>query len=197
MLTLYMVQLGGRPKGRLIEQHDIFFGVAGQLPELITDINNHWPEVKNKWHIDSYRAITKVDNYTIKLIETNEQVENNSDLKLFFINLGGYQQGSFEEFHYKLLVVAASQADAIKQAKQSEFYKTFTFKDKDSFFDAASHIDDKVEVDIDDIYNVGDLVSNIQLLIEPIVEMETSNIEIKEDKEYVGYLSIKNLRKVS
>ena len=46
MLTLYMVQLGGRPKGRLIEQHDIFFGVAGQLPELITDINNHWPEVK-------------------------------------------------------------------------------------------------------------------------------------------------------
>lgn len=197
MLTLYMVQLGGRPKGRLIEQHDIFFGVAGQLPELITDINNHWPEVKNKWHIDSYRAITKVDNYTIKLIETNEQVENNSDLKLFFINLGGYQQGSFEEFHYKLLVVAASQADAIKQAKQSEFYKTFTFKDKNSLFDAASHIDDKFEVDIDDIYNVGDLVSNIQLLIEPIIEMETSNIEIKEDKEYVGYLSIKNLRKVS
>lgn len=197
MLTLYMVQLGGRPKGRLIEQHDIFFGVAGQLPELITDINNHWPEVKNKWHIDSYRAITKVDNYTIKLIETNEQVENNSDLKLFFINLGGYQQGSFEEFHYKLLVVAASQADAIKQAKQSEFYKTFTFKDDESPFDAASHIDDKFEVDIDDIYNVGDLVSNIQLLIEPIVEMETSNIEIKEDKEYVGYLSIKNLRKVS
>ncbi|MGP5372939.1 DUF1543 domain-containing protein [Psychrobacter alimentarius] len=197
MLTLYMVQLGGRPKGRLIEQHDIFFGVAGQLPELITDINNHWPEIKNKWHIDSYRAITKVDNYTIKLIETNEQVENNSDLKLFFINLGGYQQGSFEEFHYKLLVVAASQADAIKQAKQSEFYKTFTFKDKNSFFDAASHIDDKFEVDIDDIYNVGDLVSNIQLLIEPIVEMGMSDIEMKEDKEYVGYLSIKNLRKLS
>lgn len=98
MLTLYMVQLGGRPKGRLIEQHDIFFGVAGQLPELITDINNHWPEVKNKWHIDSYRAITKVDNYTIKLIETNEQVENNSDLKLFFINLGGYQQGVLKSF---------------------------------------------------------------------------------------------------
>lgn len=24
MLTLFMVQLGGRPKGRLIEQHDIF-----------------------------------------------------------------------------------------------------------------------------------------------------------------------------
>ena len=196
MPTLYMVQLGGRPKGRLIEQHDIFFGVANQLHELIADINSHWPEVKNKWHIDSYRAITKVGDYSIKLLESNEQVENSSDLKLFFINLGGYQQGSFEEFHYKLLIVATSQADAIKQAKQSEFYKTFTFKDRATPFNAASHIDDKFEVDVDDIYNVNDLIPNIQLLIEPIVNTENS-LETEEDKEYVGYLSIKKLRKLS
>lgn len=48
MLTLYMVQLGGRPKGRLIEQHDIFFGAASQVSDLIGDINEHWPEVKNR-----------------------------------------------------------------------------------------------------------------------------------------------------
>lgn len=195
MLTLYMVQLGARPKGRLIEQHDIFFGVANQVSELVEDINQHWPEVKNKWHIDSYRAITKVDGYTIKLVESGEQVSKDADLKLFFINLGGYQQGSFEEFHDKLLIVATSQAEAIKQAKQSEFYKQFTFKDKDSPFNAASHIDDKFEVDIDEIYNVNDLLSNVQLLIEPIVDID--GVDIKEDKEYVGYLSIKNLRKLS
>ena len=34
MPTLFMVQLGGRPKGRLIEQHDILFGVANQVSEL-------------------------------------------------------------------------------------------------------------------------------------------------------------------
>ncbi|MCG3879314.1 DUF1543 domain-containing protein [Psychrobacter sp. Ps6] len=195
MLTLYMAQLGGRPKGRLIEQHDIFFGVANHVSELVEDINQHWPEVKNKWHIDSYRAITKVDGYAIKLVESDKQVNKETDLKLFFINLGGYQQGSFEEFHYKLLIVATSQAQAIKQAKQSEFYKQFTFKDKDSPFDAASHIDDKFEVDIDDIYNVNDLLSNVQLLIEPIVDAD--GVDIKEDKKYVGYLSIKNLRKLS
>ena len=197
MLTLYMVQLGARPKGRLIEQHDIFFGVANHVSELVGDINQHWPEVKNKWHIDSYRAITKVDGYTIKLVETSEQITKGADLKLFFINLGGYQQGSFEEFHYKLLIVATSQAQAIKQAKQNEFYKQFTFKDDESPFDAASHIDDKFEVDIDDIYNVNDLLSNVQLLIEPIAEIGESDIEIGEDKEYVGYLSIKNLKKLS
>ena len=193
MLTLYMIQLGGRPKGRLIEQHDIFFGVANQVSELVDDINQHWPEVKNKWHIDSYRAITKIDNFAIKLIESSEQVENSADLKLFFINLGGYQQGSFEEFHYKLLIVAPNQADAIKQAKKSDFYKQFTFKDEASPFDAASHIDDKFEVDIDDIYNVNDLLSNIQLVIEHI--SDTDDLAI-EDQEYVGYLSIKNLKKL-
>lgn len=194
-----MVQLGGRPKGRLIEQHDIFFGVANQVSELVNHINNHWPEVKNKWHIDSYRAITKVDNYSIKLIEsnsTNSEVDSSNDLKLFFINLGGYQQGSFEEFHHKLLIVAATQADAIKQAKQSQFYKQFTYKDKDSPFNAASHIDDKFEVDIDDIYNVNDLISNLQILIEPIDNDSHALANAEDDKEYVGYLSIKNLRKL-
>ncbi|MGB2784885.1 DUF1543 domain-containing protein [Psychrobacter sp.] len=196
MPTLFMVQLGGRPKGRLIEQHDIFFGVANQVSELIDDINNHWPEVNNKWHIDSYRAITKVGNHTVKLIESDNQAANDNGLKLFFINLGGYQRGSFEEFHHKLLIVAATQAEAIKQAKQSTFYKEFTFKDKDTPFNAASHIDDKFEVDIDDIYNVNDLVSNIQILIEPRIHNSHELANADEDKEYVGYLSIKNLRKL-
>ena len=196
MPTLFMVQLGGRPKGRLIEQHDIFFGVANQVSELVDDINHHWPEVKNKWHIDSYRAITKVGNHTVKLIESDNQAENDNGLKLFFINLGGYQRGSFEEFHHKLLIVAATQADAIKQAKQSTFYKEFTFKDKDSPFNAASHIDDKFQVDIDDIYDVNDLVSNIQILIEPRIHNSHELANADEDKEYVGYLSIKNLRKL-
>lgn len=196
MPTLFMVQLGGRPKGRLIEQHDIFFGVANQVSELIDDINNHWLEVNNKWHIDSYRAITKVGNHTVKLIESDNQAANDNGFKLFFINLGGYQRGSFEEFHHKLLIVADNQTEAIKQAKQSTFYKEFTFKDKDSPFNAASHIDDKFEVDIDDIYNVNDLVSNIQILIEPMINNSHELANADEDKEYVGYLSIKNLRKL-
>ena len=173
----------------------MFFGVANQVSELIDDINQHWPEVKNKWHIDSYRAISKVDNYAIKLVESSNQAQSANDLKLFFINLGGYQRGSFEEFHYKLLIVAATQADAIKQAKQSEFYKAFTYKDKESPFNAASHIDDKFEVDIDDIYNVNDLIPNVRLLIEPITN-DNNEFANTDDKEYVGYLSIKNLRRL-
>lgn len=195
MPTLFMVQLGGRPKGRLIEQHDMFFGVADELVELIPAINEHWPEVNNKWHVDSYRAVTRVDGYRIDWVaqaETQDEADNASALKLFFINLGGYLPGDFEEYHHKLLIVAPTQAEAIKQAKQSDFYKKYSFKDKDTPFNAASHIDDKHQVDVDDIYNVSELLSAGSL---QITKDKAATAAI-EDKSYIGYLSIKNLRKL-
>lgn len=208
MATLFMVQLGGRPKGRLIEQHDMFFGVADELIELIPAINEHWPEVKNKWHVDSYRAVTRVAGYRIdwrakvelktesaaSLEEAldGESHDHDRELKLFFINLGGYLPDDFEEYHHKLLIVAPSQAEAIKQAKQSDFYKKYSFKDKDTPFNAASHIDDKHQVDIDEIYDVNELLPAGSLQI----TADTTDVPPIEDKSYIGYLSIKNLRKL-
>lgn len=34
-MNLYMLKIGATPKGRLIEQHDIFFGIADDVRELI------------------------------------------------------------------------------------------------------------------------------------------------------------------
>lgn len=194
---LYMIQLGGRPKGRLIEQHDMFFGVAEHISDLIPAINEHWPEVKNKWHIDSYREVTKVGEYRINWSESSLDVaENNTQgLKLFFINLGGYLPNDFEEYHHKLLIVASTQADAIKQAKQSEFYKTFSFKDKDTPINAASHVDDKRQVDVDEIYQVDSLLPSGRLLISPCNNGELTGDQRCEDKVFVGYLSIKSFNK--
>ena len=199
MATLFMVQLGGRPKGRLIEQHDMFFGVADELIELIPAINEHWPEVKNKWHVDSYRAVTRVGGYRIDWVSQDEsdsanenQADDATNLKLFFINLGGYLPDDFEEYHHKLLIVAPTQAEAIKQAKQSDFYKKYSFKDKDTPFNAASHIDDKHQVDIDEIYDVNELLPAGSLQI----TADTTDVPPIEDKSYIGYLSIKNLRKL-
>ncbi len=197
MPTVFMVQLGGRPKGRLIEQHDMFFGVADTLIELIPAINQHWPEVKDKWHIDSYRKVTSVGGYHIdwvaKIDSDAAPISNAgdaADLKLYFINLGGYLPDDFEEYHHKLLIVAPTQAEAVKQAKQSDFYKRFTFKDKDTPFNAASHIDDKLLVDVDEIHNVNELLGAGRLQI----SLDKTAVERTEDKAYIGYLSIKNLR---
>ena len=193
MPTLFMIGLGGRPKGRLIEQHDMFFGVAEHLSELIPAINAHWPEVKNKWHIDAYRPVTAVDNYRIKWVEdvSTDTESDLSDMKLYFINLGGYLAQDFEEYHHKLLIVAPSQAEAVKQAKQSEFYRKYSFNDKDTPFNAASHIDDKLLVDIDEIYNVNDLLSSGYLQI-----TRHQDEPVEQDKLFIGYLSINKLKKL-
>lgn len=199
--TLFMIKIGARPKGRLIEQHDVFFGVGEKIGDFVDAINQHWPEVKNAWHLDAYRAVTVVGNYQIRWqhddLDNEAQLsaapkpESETELKLFFINLGGYLPEEFEEYHHKLLVVATSQAEAIKQAKRSEFYKKFSFQDKATPFNAASHIDDKQQVDVDDIYNVNDLLNKGRLVI------TQSQNPLVDDKAFIGYLSLKKLRTLS
>jgi hypothetical protein len=55
-----------------------------------------WPEAKGKIHIDAWREVTIVDNFSIEIV-AKKTVSNN----LFFINLGGYKENEFEEYHYK------------------------------------------------------------------------------------------------
>lgn len=214
MPTLFMIKIGARPKGRLIEQHDIFFGVGERIGDFVEPINDYWPEVKNKWHLDAYRQVTVVDHYRIqwqptadisKMGSIGSVPDKEEKLKLFFINLGGYLAGEFEEFHHKLLIVAPTQADAIKQAKKTTFYQRYSFQDKATPFNAASHIDDKQQVDIDEIYNVNELLVGGRLVITPL---KTAEVDIEdydkvdkkraqEDKLYIGYLSLKKLRTLS
>lgn len=199
MPKLFMIKIGGRPKGRLIEQHEMFFGVGERVSDFIEAINMHWPEVKNKWHLDAYRSVTLVDNHWVQWQPVSEIANTHEDtaaLKLFFINLGGYLPGEFEEYHHKLLIVAHSQADAIKQAKRSTFYQQYSFNDKHTPFNATSHIDDKQQVDIDEIYNVNDLLTAGRLSITPVAASNIADESIQEDKVSIGYLSLKKLRKL-
>ena len=150
--TLFMVMLGATPPGRLTEQHDIFFGIADNLKALVPPMKAFWPEAKGKIHLDAWRKVTYVDGYTIEVISREKNVRNTE--KLFFINLGGYKENEFEEYHYKVLTVAQNKAEAIKKAKATSFYKHCGFKG------ATSHIDDKYGVDVDDIHEIEDILSS-------------------------------------
>ena len=182
-LKLYMVLLGCTPKGRLTEQHDIFFGIGTSLEELVPDMYRFWPD-SGKLHVDSWREVTKVGDYAITVHEkTTEAETNKQNEKLFFINLGGYKPGDFEEYHYKQLVVAESMGAAVKSAKNTSFYKHYGFEG------AVSHIDDKYALDADDLHNVEDVLPNA------VKERYTINITplttpIDEDKQHIGYLKL-------
>ncbi|MCO6175607.1 DUF1543 domain-containing protein [Flavobacterium sp. NRK F10] len=150
--NLYMIMLGCTPKGRITEQHDIFFGIGTTLQDLIPDMYTFWPEAEQQIHIDAWQKVTQVEDFSIKVIPKAQAKEKT--YQLFFINLGGYQPEQFEEFHHKLLIVATSKSEAIKKAKQTHFYQNFSFKG------AVSHIDDQYGVAIDEIYDIEEILSD-------------------------------------
>lgn len=143
-LKLFMVLLGCKPAGRHTEQHDIFFAIGNSLADLKPAMTGFWPEANGKIHIDAWREVNVVDGYQLKVVPATANA-GIKEHRLFFINLGGYKKGEFEEQHYKMLVVARNLAEATRMAKNTAFYKHTGFEG------AVAHIDDKYGVDVDDI----------------------------------------------
>ncbi|WP_417444927.1 DUF1543 domain-containing protein [Joostella sp.] len=182
-LKLFMVMLGCKPEGRFTEQHDIFFGIGTSLKDLIPHMKAFWPEAKGQIHIDAWREVTTVGNFNITVEEKKDLVKN--DVQLFFINLGGYKENEFEEYHYKIVSVAKTKAIAIKESKQTTFYKHCGFKG------AESHIDDKYGIDVDDIYNIEEMLPAI--FKEKYQLKYTEAPQLDEDQLHIGYVKIASL----
>ena len=202
-----MLKIGARPQGRLIEQHDVMFVIANSLSETIESVNQHWPAVKNNWHLDAWREVKRVGDYQILLSKDNaladniladDRVDNKLDSQgkqLYFVNLGGYLPGQFEEFHYKTLVVAETLGKATAQVKKTAFYQDYTFDNVDTAKSgvATSHVDDKHQLDLDDIHCVADLLPNdVALTIQPLTEPEKN--QLPDDALHIGYLSLKQIK---
>lgn len=182
-LKLFFLILGCKPPGRNTEQHDVFFGIGSSLSDLKTDIIAFWPENEGKIHIDSWREVNAVDEFTISIEEKSTETAAEPN-KLFFLNLGGYKENDLEEYHYKVIVVAPDKGTAIKKAKQTTFYKHYGFPG------AESHIDDKYGVDVDDIYEIEDIL--------PAHTKNKYRVKItagagEEDKLHIGYLKLSKI----
>lgn len=147
-MKLFMILIGCKPKNRRTEQHDIFFGIGNELKDFVDPIKDFWPEADGKIHIDAYRIVHKIGEYEIKVTERGNGQAVDSEVKLFFVNLGGYKPNEFDEFHYKELIVASSLAKATEKAKRTVFWRHHS----------SAHIDDKYGLDVDDIYEIEDLL---------------------------------------
>ena len=186
-LKLFMLLLGSTPQGRNTEQHDVFFGIGSELKDLLPDIIEFWPEAKGKIHIDAWREVNKVENYSIRVIaRVNNLKATQRGARLFFLNLGGYKHGDFEEYHYKILVAALDKAEAIKKAKETAFYIHTGFKG------ATAHIDDKYGVDVDDVYEITDILP--AALKEKYSIVISQGKQQNEDSLHLGYIKLDKLK---
>ncbi len=181
---LFFLILGCKPAGRNTEQHDSFFGIGDSLKDLLPQIENFWPGA-GKTHIDSWRQVTVVDNHAIKIVP-KEAITATATRKLFFLNLGGYKPGDMEEYHYKLLTVAADKSEAIAKAKATAFFQ------HTGFAGATSHIDDKYGVDVDDVYEIEEVLPAVIKARYAIV-IEEVGLPLTEDQLHIGYLKLSSL----
>lgn len=185
MPKLYMLLIGCSPAGRNIEQHDVFFGIGDHISDLIPDVVNFWPEAKGKLHFDAWREVRLVNGFEVQVI-SGEEVQNSH--QLFFINLGGYKKNEFEEFHYKMIVAAPDEGEAVRLSKQTAFFKHTGFKG------ANSHIDDKYGIDVDDIYAIRDILPASNK-IRYSLQIQEAPPGLPEDEIHLGYFRFDNVEK--
>jgi hypothetical protein len=209
--VLFAVLLGCTPKGRNTEQHDVMFGVAKTLDALTDSMKSFWhqphvaeltagvkkiyPDVdvallekellapvlrRDKVHIDAWVQVNYADGYRVDILPKHAAGGNNG-LRLYFINLGGYKAGEFEEYDKKFFVVAANMSEALAKAKQHDFMKEYS---ADSIGKAGiAHLDDQFKIDFeaDDIICVSDTLGDSYVLQLEQVE------ECPENELMIGY----------
>lgn len=177
-----MILLGCKPPGRHIEQHDVFFAIGTSLPDLLPQINAFWPQTEVKVHIDAWREVNAVDGYQVNVSPKGDAAPASEGKKLFFINLGGYLENKFEEQHYIVLTVKDNRAQAAKEAKETLFYR------ENQIPGGTSHIDDKYGVDVDDLYEIEDILSPEQ---KELYQIElTPAAGLPEDELHLGYVKL-------
>jgi hypothetical protein len=112
---LYVVMLGGRHPRANIEVHDVVFAEAGSLEQTYPQLRNAWFGSPKGLHIDSWIEVHGVDRYRIEL---SHAAPSPGAMRLFFLNLGGYERAVFGEAHRYLLVAATDKAAAKRLGKQ-------------------------------------------------------------------------------
>jgi len=138
-LKLYAVVLGGEAEKSNIELHDVVFAVGKNIEDCYTQLLDKWFGLPQKMHIDSYIELDVVDGYEISL---EKEKSDNSDKKLFFINLGAYKEGDFMEHHANTFLVGGLATEIKKRAK-AKLLKGYDEVHKDDLYE----VDDMIAIE--------------------------------------------------
>lgn len=185
MPKLFMLLLGSKAPQRNVEQHDYFFGIAESLKALVPQLKAFWPEAGKSLHVDGWREVNVVDGFQIR-VSLKTETPSPDQPKLFFINLGGYQEGKLEEQHYTVLGVHEDRVQAVQESKRTIFFKSNSIKG------ANSHIDEKYGIDVDDLYRIEDILSP-ELKAEYNIHITRSAAELPADRIHLGYFKLDKL----
>jgi hypothetical protein len=112
-MHLFVIYIGGSHSQSLIELHDMRFAIANNIEETYDILRQSWWGTPTSLHLDAWGILNYADGHNI-LISDNPP--KNTINKLFFVNLGGYDQRQFTELHKNTFVVATDEHQAKQKA---------------------------------------------------------------------------------
>ncbi len=180
-LKLFKFNLGFKPKPRNIEQHDVFFAIGRNMSDCKKSILDFIGLSENEVHIDTCTTIEQVGGYAIEIVPLGTSVAEQK-LELYFINLGGYTEGEYREFHKQLLIPAYSLDEAKTKAKKDIFMQEHA-----GIKGATPHVDDKfvIDAEVEDFFKLDFPGYEIKL---------TPNPDVPDSKPVImGYYMVSRL----
>lgn len=129
-MKLFAIYIGGEMAGANIELHDMRFVAAGHIDQTHDELRRQWWGTPDTLHIDCWAELIHADGYAITLKpEPADQA-----MKLFYVNLGGYEPSDFTEQHKNMFVVAENASKAkIRALKTVRHWDAFH---KDNLYEA-------------------------------------------------------------
>lgn len=137
MSQLFIVYLGGSAPKANIELHDVQFVIGNTIEDTYEQLRQNWFGTVKGLHLDSYKAVKGADGYKISI----QDKPQNFNKKLYFVNLGGYDESKLNKLHEFALFVAADKAGAKEKAKKS-LLKNSLYQHKDNLME----VDDCLEL---------------------------------------------------
>lgn len=115
-MKLFVIYIGGIHERAFIELHDMRFIMAEKIEDTYDKLRNSWWGTPSSLHLDAWGELNYADGYNIRLKNTPP---NDTENKLYFVNLGGYDKREFTELHKNVFVVAPNESKAkVRALKQ-------------------------------------------------------------------------------
>jgi Domain of Unknown Function (DUF1543) len=143
---LFLVMLGGRVEGGLIEVHDARLVAGVSLEATFPSLRRGWFGRPRGLHLDSWAQVRGVDGHGISL---RSQPPAQASGRLWFVNLGAYEPTAFHEMHGCGLVVAPT-----AQAARGRALRLLPLAGGQRHHDDLAAVDDCLAVDRVDRWHV-------------------------------------------
>jgi hypothetical protein len=131
-----MFYVGGSFRNSNTELHDVRFSVGNTISDCYEDLRAQWWGDPKSLHLDCWGEVVQADGFDVVLGEAPSQETEN---RLFFVNLGGYDPLLFAELHRNVLVVTPDEIAA--KARALRMTQGWTQPHKDRLLEVEKMVD--------------------------------------------------------